>query len=551
MSAPPPSSPVLEEALVRRRRLLDSQHSGRTAMACFCLALVLLYDANHCLLLSLLTSQPLPFLSSLLYCLELLLFALCLTQGLSRGYTLLAPLHGLSPLALTEAQYRLLRLHPESPGFTRSPPPKAAPSPPSSPFTPLAGPLLDTSSLPPSPSSPCLSVTPVNLSNTSWLSEPASPGSPASPPTLPSNQRREYFSPSLPRGPITEEEQLESYLADYRQWEASHSLPASSVDDSGSQSSSSILYWRAAGPADSSPAPAPLAPLPTVFQLSCPVPPTSGSSPGGCLQPQEEGEGCSKVEAVLTHRLGITGSRLGTWNQNLRVWLTQTVLRPLVSEVERINGILPRLGLQDSLVGGVGVERLRKVAGSSLSPEVGSLSALLPYLEVCPDQGYTMARLRQLAKTGALSEFRWAKGGSQWSDRLPTDSELLAHWLACYLDSRLLPSMNTRMAREGDQARPFTGVHFFKYGEKVAPPAGAAGAGEPAPDPLIALVQVGRSPPHYVLQVGAKQLEVGGGRNNLLYSLLLFLHTVKQERHGMLGRVNLGISGLNILWVID
>lgn len=41
------------------------------------------------------------------------------------------------------------------------------------------------------------------------------------------------------------------------------------------------------------------------------------------------------------------------------------------------------------------------------------------------------------------------------------------------------------------------------------------------------------------------------GRNNLFYTLLLFLYIVKTRDHGMLGRVNLGMSGVNVLWVID
>jgi hypothetical protein len=53
----------------------------------------------------------------------------------------------------------------------------------------------------------------------------------------------------------------------------------------------------------------------------------------------------------------------------------------------------------------------------------------------------------------------------------------------------------------------------------------------------LALVQVGRSPTHYVVQIGDQQLDVGGGRNNILHTLLLFLHTVKGDRGGMVGRV--------------
>ena len=59
-----------------------------------------------------------------------------------------------------------------------------------------------------------------------------------------------------------------------------------------------------------------------------------------------------------------------TWNENLRVWLTQTIFKPLVSEIERVNSTLPRLGVSDVSVGSVPVERLRKV---STLPQVSSL----------------------------------------------------------------------------------------------------------------------------------------------------------------------------------
>ena len=38
------------------------------------------------------------------------------------------------------------------------------------------------------------------------------------------------------------------------------------------------------------------------------------------------------------------------------------------------------------------------------------------------------------------------------------------------------------------------------------------------------IYQVGRSPAHYVVQVGSSQLDVGAGRNNLVHTVLLFLH---------------------------
>jgi hypothetical protein len=41
------------------------------------------------------------------------------------------------------------------------------------------------------------------------------------------------------------------------------------------------------------------------------------------------------------------------------------------------------------------------------------------------------------------------------------------------------------------------------------------------------------------------------GRNNLFHTLLLFLHHIRTKEGGVLGRINFGVSGINVLWVID
>ena len=135
---------------------------------------------------------------------------------------------------------------------------------------------------------------------------------------------------------------------------------------------------------------------------------------------------------------------------------------------------------------------LLKVAQS-----VPHLTALLPYLEVSPDQSYLVSRVRMLAKTGALSLFRWNGGGDGWTERLPSDAELLVHCLACYFDARLLTSASMRLSGttnpQAEVMKPFTGVHFYRHGEKPS---------EPGKENNLAIVQVGRSPAHYVVQVG-------------------------------------------------
>jgi hypothetical protein len=108
------------------------------------------------------------------------------------------------------------------------------------------------------------------------------------------------------------------------------------------------------------------------------------------------------------------------------VWLAQTVLRPLITEVDSVNAALPK----------------HRVADYQVAQHLPHLEAILPYLEAGPDQPYLLGRLRQLARTGALYRYRWSGGGEGWTERLPSDSELLLHCLASYLNSR-------RQARPG------------------------------------------------------------------------------------------------------
>ena len=118
----PGASPVLEEALQRRNMLVRAQDSGWRAMVQLVVAVVALCDANHPLLVQLLPHSHLA--ASLLYLVEMAVFAILLTSSLSSLWTMLSPLHSNAPISLTSEQFRLLRLHPNSPGFTRSPDPK-------------------------------------------------------------------------------------------------------------------------------------------------------------------------------------------------------------------------------------------------------------------------------------------------------------------------------------------------------------------------------------------------------------------------------------------
>lgn len=522
----PGSSPLLAEALSRRNMLCRAETGGRSAVVQLVVAGLCLYDANNLVLLSLLTSHPPTMVASLIYLVEMSLFAVMITSFFSSLWSLLAPLHSLTPLSLTSKQFQLLSLHPSSPGFTKSPETKRAESSSCGLVSPL--PLPGHLTL-----SPATSITPVNMSSASWLSQ--SPTSPTSPVSPPSTNLRSGQYPNSPSSPLTNSSQLAAYLANYSQWEASQSmLEADTASQTGQVGPGLWSGYSNSRQLDFSTSSA--AQQQQVYQLSSPLPPTNNTNA------TDNDKTLDKTQSkVLSHRLGIDPRELVSWNENLRVWLTQTILRPLVSEIDRVNSALPRLGISDVSVGSVPVDRLRKVSAlPQVSSSLSSLGALLPYLEVSTDQTYLLDRLRALSATGAMSGYRWKAGGKDWTDRLPSDSEIVMHCVTTYMDTRLLL---VSTIHSGENLTSFSGRHFVKFGDKLRQVRDDKNT--------LAIIQDTKSPVHYVVQVGDKQLDVGVGRNNMIHSLLLFLHTVKVERAGLLGRVNFGLSGLNILWVLD
>jgi len=531
----PTESPVLHEALRRRQKYVESKTAGQQLLVWGSICLAALLDANYSFIARLLLSQQAGHtVVFFIYLVDSAIFVLSLTILLFLFWRWVSPLYS-SPLQLSDEQYRLLRLEPNTPGFCRSPRKEETRYP--NPFSPLSGSLLASPKQ--SPASPAQSSTPVNTSLHSWMSSsglssgsgsPSAAFSPASNTSLntSANLRRDHYTGC--ESPITDANQLYEYLNDYSAWESSYM--SDKFDDSGSVASQSLLR-RTAGPRMESPVY-----RKTMYQLSTPPSKTANST--------SDSQADKAQTEILSQRLGVDPMRLVTWNENLRIWLTQTILRPLVSEIETLNSSLPKNGVSDCKIGESPLDRLRKVGNlPQIASNLPTFSSILPFLEVAQDQEYLVARLKELAGTGALSLYRWNSGGScrgqTWTDKLPTDSEIILHVLASYLDSRLVASSRTRMA-DTRESMPFTRSHFFKFGEKVE----AAKLKD-----FLAIVQVKARPPHYVLQVGDKQLDVGAGRNNLIHTILLLLHQVREERGGMIGRVNLGLSGLNILWVLD
>ncbi|CAN8005853.1 unnamed protein product [Ixodes pacificus] len=113
-------------------------------------------------------------------------------------------------------------------------------------------------------------------------------------------------------------------------------------------------------------------------------------------------------------------------------------------------------------------------------------------------------------------------------------SIIVLHMFCTYLDSRLPPDPRF------PDGKTFTSQFFSKAPDK--PHTGKD---------TLCIHQSSLFPPHYKVVVGEAVWDLPKGRNNLFYALLLFLHHIKTKHGGMLGRISLGLSGVNLLWVVD
>eukprot|EP00116_Pleurobrachia_bachei_P001592 sb/3461854/ len=268
---------------------------------------------------------------------------------------------------------------------------------------------------------------------------------------------------------------------------------------------------------------------------------------------------------ALLERLGVSAPYLDSWTQNIRTWLARTIFQHLHSEIQMINKTLEQIGSAECKIGSVSTAVLSKIStnkhehmaniGMFCSDPLRLLSIstqqfeaiplilfspsakVLPYLEVSVNQEYLVHRIGELAAGSCLGCFRWESGGqyknAPWNKELPTDSQIVAHCINTYLDSHL---PRNPMYPEG---RTFTTQYFVQTPNKAD-----------SKKREYALFQSSIHPPHFKVLVEDEVWEVSKGRNNLFHSLLLLLFHLRSEEHGMLGPVNLGPTGLNMLWII-
>ncbi|CDW55250.1 transmembrane protein 209 [Trichuris trichiura] len=238
---------------------------------------------------------------------------------------------------------------------------------------------------------------------------------------------------------------------------------------------------------------------------------------------------------VTLEKFALSEERLAIYAERLRLWISVTILQPLVEEIDRINEIFAELSRPDVKVGVSPVTTLQSMLIAK-SEQLSTLAPLIRYLEISTNQEYLLERLRSLAKDNAIAEYKWNAGGrfgqKPWDEHLPTDTEILFHLFCTFLDNQLPISP---LCLDG---RTFSAEHVAR-----APNVPSTGPS------TLCIYQAAVNPPHFQLIHGNEWYDVGKGRKNFLYTIILFLQALKMHRGAYLDQVNLGPSGLNMLWI--
>ncbi|XP_060886209.1 transmembrane protein 209 [Labrus mixtus] len=230
--------------------------------------------------------------------------------------------------------------------------------------------------------------------------------------------------------------------------------------------------------------------------------------------------------------------RIDSWTAKLRNWISDTILVSLVKEIDSVNSQLRRMGCPELQIGEASISSLKQAAIMKAS-SIPTMNSIVQYLDITPNQEYLVDRVKELAHSGCMSSFRWNGGGDvknrKWDTDLPTDCAILMHVLCTYLDSRLPPHPKY------PDGKTFTSQHFSHTPDKP----------DVTKESLFCIHQSSTTPPHYQLIYQGHIYSLPKGRNNLFHTVLMFLYVIKTKESGMLGRVNLGLSGVNILWIFE
>ncbi|NXN08225.1 TM209 protein, partial [Indicator maculatus] len=213
---------------------------------------------------------------------------------------------------------------------------------------------------------------------------------------------------------------------------------------------------------------------------------------------------------------------MDSWTAKFRNWINETILVPLVQEIESVSTQLRRMGCPELQIGEASISSLKQAALVK-APLIPTLNALVQYLDLTPNQEYLVERIKELSQGGCMSSFRWNRGGDfkgrKWDTDLPTDSSIIMHVFCTYLDSRLPPHPKY------PDGKTFTSQHFLQTPDKP----------DTSNENVFCIYQSSINPPHYELIYQRHVYNLPKGRNNMFHTLLMFLYIIKTKESGMLG----------------
>jgi len=522
-------SPVIDRVLTKKRDLQHAQASLTWMGANLTGAMVAFVERDFALFFGDLLLF-LPFREGLLSCLVFLF----LINALVDLFRFARPMISRGPaIELTEAEQKLLGVSPLDLAFKLATPPKASPSPHGLTFKHRASPSLSpNSSFVGLGASPLRSTTPSSLNqsltNTSLGSLPSTP-QPQKSPESTLNQRRSLSKIVAMDETISDHATLQEYLKEHEAQERMNrfSLPESSPDNNLNTS-----FWSPSRTSALSIADTASVLRKYQYQLASKSPQTTKNQ-GASDDP--DNPNAITAEDVLA-KYEVNDEAMMLWTMNLRNWISETIISPLVKEIETKNDKLRRTGHSDSLIGEAGLATIKRVA--ALDPSL-DLNLLSPYLEIHDNQEYLVKRLRALSKGGCMSAYI-ANGGDAfkdkpWSEALPTDSAIVLHMFTTYLDSQL------PITSFYPDLKAFSKQHILKSPEKP----------NLTKKENLMIYQSSLMPPAFKVVVGEAVYDVAKGHNNLFYAVVLFLLHVKNVEHGVLGKINLGLTGLNVLNILS
>lgn len=246
------------------------------------------------------------------------------------------------------------------------------------------------------------------------------------------------------------------------------------------------------------------------------------------------------------------------WTENVRKWLSNKVLGPLVARIDAVDKAFRENNLSDldcsnTVAPGTNNMFVNRGLGPSQDQSAARLLELAqkyPNMQIVkerqklehflhfPDYScrpYIISRIGELARGGCLSAFQWNSGGPYQGrpfnqDQLPTDDQLVMRLFCCFLDE-MMPGENSGIYG----SKPFTNKYYLPVDSK--------------PDVMrsIQIRHYTKHPAHYNLIVEKMIWDVYPKRNNVFQTLVLFTYYVKLVAGGYLGLLNLGGNSINLL----